>query len=124
MRVGNTGSFEYKSVSTSIGSGPDSETPSFLEWSVSGVRSVDNEKGQKVFQTDAFRFGARVPVRTGSSTDPATSRVSPTVNYESIGIKASQISIPENTPTVIGTLSLPKTAGTMFLILTLRSTNQ
>jgi hypothetical protein len=122
MRVGNTGSFEYKSVSTTIGSGPDSETPSFLEWTVSGVRAADNDKGQKVFQTDAFRFGARVPVRTGGFTDPATSRVTPSVNYESVGVTASRVSVPENTPTLIGTLSLPKTAGTMFLVLTLKTT--
>jgi hypothetical protein len=39
-------------------------------------------------------------------------------NYESIGLDLNRVTLAENTPTVIGTLTLPNTAGTLFLVMT------
>ena len=44
----------------------------------------------------------------------------PVTNYESVGLTLQRISIAEGTPTLIGTISLPRTTGTVFLVLTVR----
>ena len=119
-RIGTNGTFEYKSVSNTVGAGADSESPTFLEWTLGGLKNAMNDKGQTAFQAEPFRFGARVPVRVSTYTDN-TGKAVGNVSYESIGLTVNRVSLLENTPTLIGTLSLPKTAGTIFLILTVRS---
>ena len=49
-----------------------------------------------------------MPVRTGPL------ERFPDQNYESIGLTMSIIGLPANTPTLVGTISLPKTTGTIF----------
>lgn len=114
-RVSNTGSVEYKSVSNILGQETDAESQTFLEWSMGNFRAFQNG-----FQARSFRFGARVPVRTGSFKDSAGG-VNPVVNYESVGLTMNMIGLPANTPTLIGTISLPKTTGTIFLIATIKT---
>ncbi len=116
-RIANGGSFEYKSVSNVFGQSQDSETPSFWDWSLSLGKSG---AGRSDIQLQGFRFGARIPVRTGSSS-PAD-RPQTVVNYESIGLTTQRISLREGTPTLLGSLALPKTSGAVFLVLTLRAT--
>lgn len=115
-RVGGSGSFEYKSIWNTAGT--DADSPSFLEWSLGRLRSATNEKGQAVLLAEPFRFGARVPVKVSTVTEGGKTLTS--VNYESIGLTVNRVSLAPNTPTLIGTLSLPKTAGTIFLVLTVR----
>jgi len=59
-RLGGSGTFEYKSISNTIGSGPDSDTPTFLEWTLGNLRTSSD--GKTMYQAEPFRFGARVPV--------------------------------------------------------------
>src|SRR5687767_5260930 len=113
-RISNTGNVEYKSVSNILGQETDAESQTFLEWSMGNFRSVSNG-----FQARSFRFGARVPVRTSTFKDGAGAGTS-VVNYEAIGLTMSVIGLPANTPTLIGTISLPKTTGTIFLVATIR----
>jgi hypothetical protein len=47
-------------------------------------------------------------------------KASDVVNYESVGLVVNRLAIPENRPTMIGTISLPKTSGTVFLVLTVK----
>ena len=75
---------------------------------------------QNGFQARSFRFGARVPVRVGTTRDSAGA-VTPVVNYEPVGLTMNMIGLPANTPTLIGTISLPKTTGTIFLVATVRT---
>jgi len=117
-RIGGIGNFEYRSVSNTIGTGADSDSPSFLEWNL-GLRNSANENGRMTFQVDSFRFGAKIPVKVSTMVGDAGKIVSNTV-YENVGVSISRVSLPENTPTLIGTLSLPKTAGTIFLVLTIK----
>ncbi|MEO8650549.1 MAG: hypothetical protein ABI539_15405 [Acidobacteriota bacterium] len=119
-RVTNNGGIDYKSVSNILGQESDSETQTFLDWSMSGLRTVPAANGREGFQAQAFRFGARVPVKTGSVAD-SSGRSTPIINYEQIGLGIVRIGFTENTPTLIGTLSLPKTNGTLFLIATVRT---
>ena len=114
-RIANTGNIEYKSVSNILGQETDAESQTFLEWSMGNFRAVPNG-----FQARSFRFGARVPVRTGTFKD-ATGVINPVVNYESIGLTMSLIGLPANTPTLVGTISLPKTTGTIFLVATIKT---
>ena len=115
-RVGTNGNYEYKSVSNIFGTETASATPTFLEWAIVGIKSVASEKGREL-QGSAFRFGARVPVFAGRDD---SGKVLP-ANYENVGITAQRFGIAENTPTLIGTLSLPNTPGTVFLVVTARA---
>jgi len=114
-RVSNTGNVEYKSVSDILGQETDHESQTFLEWSFTNFRALQNG-----FQAKTFRFGARVPVRTGTMKD-SSGVVNPVVNYESVGLNTYMIGLPANTPTLVGTISLPKATGTIFLVATVKN---
>ena len=114
-RISNTGNIEYKSVSNILGQGTEAESQTFLDWSLTNFRVVPNG-----FQARSFRFGARVPVKMGTVKEGAVT-VNPLINYESIGLSMNIIGFPANTPTLIGTISLPKTTGTIFLVATIRT---
>ncbi len=107
-RVGNNGSFEYKSLADLLGSQPNPATASFLEWSIGNLRM-----GENAFVANSFRFGARIPVNLAVASGPGN-----TVTYESIGLNLARVGVPVGTPTLLGTLSLPKTDGTLFLVMT------
>jgi hypothetical protein len=117
-RFTSGGSLEYKSVADIFGqpATQESDVPTFLEWSMGRIRAGQDEKGQPMFQTEPFRFGARVPVRVGQPTAAA-------VNYENVGLTTLRLNLPLGRPTLVGTLSLPKSTGTMFLVLTMRPTD-
>lgn len=110
-RIANTGNIEYKSVSNILGQETDSDAQTFLEWSMANFRTMQNG-----FQARSFRFGARVPVRSLAKDGAGT--MNAVVNYESVGLTMSMIGLRANTPTLVGTISLPKTTGTIFLIAT------
>jgi hypothetical protein len=114
-RISNTGNIEYKSVSNILGQESDGEAQTFLEWSIGNFRSMQNG-----FQARSFRFGAKVPVKMGSIKDEA-GRSNPIINYEPVGLTMSMIGLKADTPTLVGTISLPKTTGTIFLVATVRS---
>ena len=116
-RVGNNGNYEYKSVSNIFGQESAAGTPTFLEWTIAGVHSVPSDKG-RAFEGSAFRFGARVPVTMARDEG---GRTNTSVSYESVGITAMRFGLAENTPTLIGTMSLPGTPGTIFLVMTAKA---
>ena len=115
-RIGNNGTLEYKSVSSSVGNLADSDTPTFFEWTLGNLNAAANVKGQAAYQA-TFRFGARVPVKVSTLKDDSGKTFS-SVNYEPVGLTVNRLSLTEGTPTLIGSLSLPKTTGTLFLVLT------
>lgn len=112
-RVSNTGNIEYKSVSNIFGEPTGQDPQSFLEWSLTHF-----QVHQTGLQARNFRFGARVPVRSLGLVEGG--RTMPMINYESIGLTVSMLGIPANKPTLIGTLNLPGSAGTIFLVATIR----
>lgn len=122
-RIANTGQLEYKSVSNILGQESDAESHTFLDWSLNGFKTMPNSSGQTAFQVQNFRFGARVPIRTGSFKDES-GKLSSVINYESIGLTMVRVGLPENNPTLMGTLSLPRTNGTAFLVLTIKSVKE
>ncbi|MBC7899768.1 MAG: hypothetical protein H7070_06905 [Saprospiraceae bacterium] len=118
-RIANTGSFEYKSLSDMFGQ-ESSDSRTFLEWTLGGLRAVPDASGQTTFQAQTFRFGARVPLKTGQ-TKNSEGQIIDLINYEQVGLSMNRTSFGENKPTLIGTLSLPKTSGTLFLVLTMKT---
>ena len=117
-RLTNSGSFSYKSSSNIFGKETQGQ-PIFLEWNISDFHSMPNGKGGQGFSSQGFNFGARVPVTTSISAGEG--KTSAVTNYESIGINLRKIGLAENSPTMIGTLNLPGTSGTIFLIMTVKS---
>lgn len=118
-RVANNGSLEYKSVA-SLQNAADREldSPSFLEWTLGNIRSADSSATGDLLVMQTFRFGARVPVRFTTAMEGGKSLQ--TVNYENVGLTVSRLGITQKSPTLIGTISLPRTAGTVFLVLAVR----
>jgi hypothetical protein len=122
-RVSNTGGLDYKSQSNLFGADSDNRIqslPIFMEWSINDVRSGPTAKGPLGFQARSFRFGARVPVTTQSIVD---SKSLPVTQYEAIGLTLGRFGLPENVPTLVGTLSLPGSSGTVFLVMTVRASD-
>lgn len=116
-RVANNGSLEYKSVSSLAGPEREIDSPSFLEWQLNGLRSSETAAGNDLLLMQMFRFGARVPIKFTSLEGGKTSQV---VNYESVGLNVNKLSMTQNIPTLIGTITLPRTAGTVFLVLAVK----
>jgi hypothetical protein len=119
-RISNNGNFEYKSVTNIFGQESTASSQTFLDWSVANFRTGPTAKGAPGFQAQAFHFGARVPVLVGGAKDE-NGKMSPVVNYESIGLGLGKMGFAENVPTLIGTLNLPGADGTIFLVMTVRS---
>ncbi len=109
-RIASGGSFEYKSVAGISGREAEPESQSFLEWSL-----VNLSQAADGVQSRGFRIGARVPVRAGADSGGRA-----IYNYEAIGLNLSRIGMAVNRPTLIGTLSLPRTDGTIFVVMTIR----
>ena len=120
-RLSNQGNLDYKGVSNAYAPESMPGSPTFLDWRLTGVRNSQNAAGQPAYQLQGFRFGARVPVRIGNVQDDKSS--SP-INYEAIGFTVDRLSVRENMPTLIGTLTQPRTDGTLFLVLTLRNADR
>ena len=112
-RISNNGNLEYKSISNILGQESESDAQSFLDWSIVNLRSMP-----RGFQARTFRFGARVPVQTGTGLGDKV-----ITNYENVGLNMTTLGLPANTPTLLGTVSLPKTSGTIFLVATIRPTD-
>jgi len=113
-RIASNGNFDYNSVASIEGKDLSSSVPTFLDWSLRDLHSAPGSRG---LQASSFRFGARVPVLIGDS-----SKGQQGVTYENLGVGLNRVGLNENTPTLIGTLHLPGTSGTVFLIMTIRPT--
>jgi hypothetical protein len=109
-RIGNNGNIQYKSLAN-IDAAPRSDTPSFLDWQISGLRNAANGAPNSVYIA-SFRFGARVPVVIGPSANSSP------VQYEGIGLTVDRMTATVNSPVLIGTVALPKAdGGRVFLVL-------
>lgn len=118
-RVGDRGDLEYKSVFNFLDAKSDSELQSFLEWSIRGLRTIKDTNDKTVMQAEILRFGGRVPVKFPG--DPA-GRVAPTINYEGIGLNLTRLTLPIGAPTLVGSITMTKALGTMFVVITVKPT--
>ncbi|HEX6279622.1 MAG TPA: hypothetical protein VFZ49_06340 [Pyrinomonadaceae bacterium] len=113
-RLADSGSLDYKSVS-SLKTSTELDSPTFLDWQLAKFQA--NAAGSNVLNVELFRFGARVPVHISNPGRPEASI--PVTNYESVGLTLNKLSLKPNSPTLIGTISLPRTTGTIFLVMTI-----
>jgi hypothetical protein len=111
-KAANGGSFSHKGITELALSGGD-DAPVFSEFSLDGVRTAENK-----IQIDGFRYGMRVPVRIG---EPG--KTSPVLNYERIGLTVNRLTLTENSPTIVGTLTTSKSSEIIVLVLTIKSDN-
>jgi len=89
----------------------------YSDWGLSGLQTGTNESGRRQIHFQTFNFGAKVPVVVSFA---AKGDESPIVNYQDIGVRITKFNVPENVPTLIGSLATPKTDEFIFLILTVR----
>lgn len=120
-RIVDAGGAEYKSLVNIFGETTDPMQPSFMEMSVVDLRNLSQQKGAGLFQGRVFRFGAKVPVATGGSFKDETGKSRPVTAYEHIGLTLTKFNVPEGQPTLVGTINLPGSNGTIFLVMTIRS---
>ena len=114
-RVSAPGSVEYKSISDHFGR-ESVDAPTFVEWTLQLLPAAAADANR--LQLSAFRFGARVPVLIrGRGPDGQNSGAT---TYESIGLSSQRVALSIGKPALIGTVSLPGTSGTLFLVLTVR----
>lgn len=116
-RLVDGGGTEYKSL-MNISEAADPRQPAFLEFAITNFAALSQQKS--LFQARTFRFGARVPVATGGSFKDDAGKSHPTTAYEHLGLTQTKLGIAENVPTLIGTLNLPGTNGTIFLVMTVK----
>jgi hypothetical protein len=115
-RLSSPGDVEYKSVSDRLGK-EVGDYPTFVDWSLQ-LRPTSTAQANKL-QMENFRFGARVPIVTDRTKGPDGQSPGATM-YEPIGLTTRRVVLPIGKPSLIGTVSLPGTAGTLFLVLTIR----
>lgn len=120
QRVANTGNLEFKSTSGGTASGQDIYTPTFTDWSFNELRTGSSSGESNIFQLQNFRFGQRIPIKTGSYKNESK-EVNAVINYENTGLSMQRLYLRENTPTVIGTLSTSSPGELSFLVLTIKN---
>ena len=114
-------SVEHKGIFSDFVQNQSVTAPVFSEWTLNGLESLPNSKGQNTIQFQNFRFGARIPIVT-TKIENGTSF--PVINYEQIGLSMRKLNLSPDTPTVIGSLSTSKADELMFLVLSVKSTEE
>jgi hypothetical protein len=119
-RVRNRGKLSFRGVGGPpfINAGLSPSLPSFYDFNLGEVRLNSNAAGRNVVQMFGFRFGARIPIQT---TMPVGPNGGPAVTqWESTGIN-TDISIPEDEPVVVGTLSVQGSESFIIVIVAKRA---
>lgn len=121
-RIAVTGGVDHRGILNQLNQGQEKETY-FTEWALGGLRTAVGARGEKLVQFQQFRFGARVPVIMQTVRDEKGDGARSIVNYEQIGVGINRFNLPENVPTVVGSLATPKTDEFIFLVLTVKPTD-
>lgn len=121
-RIADRGNLDYRGIADNVLQNQSAERPVFLDWSLTGMRILPNAENQMVAEFQVFRYGMRVPVVAGAF-NMESGQINQATNYEPTGLTIHRFNVPENTPTVIGTMMLPRTDETVFLVLTVNSIN-
>jgi len=102
---------------------PAQSNPSFSQFT-SLVR-LAGEPGQEIVRLTEFRFGARVPIITGSfgpSNASTSTGVFPTINYEPIGIR-TDLTMREGSIVIAGTLNVGPSGDAVIVVVSARRAN-
>lgn len=97
-------------------------TPGFNEFKVTSIKFVTDTEGRKVIRMEGFRFGARIPIQTGTAIASNTPSA-PIINYENTGLN-TDISMREGEPVIVGTMNVgPSGEAIIVVVSARRSTN-
>ncbi|HET6892465.1 MAG TPA: hypothetical protein VFH31_15285 [Pyrinomonadaceae bacterium] len=97
-------------------------TPGFNEFKVNGIKLVTDAEGRQIVRMDGFRFGARIPIQTGTAIASNTPSA-PIINYENTGLN-TDISMREGEPVIVGTMNVgPSGEAIIVVVSARRSTN-
>lgn len=97
-------------------------TPSFSQFNVRQVKLVYDAKGTPTVQMAGFNFGARIPIQV-SGAIAASGAVAPNFSYENTGL-ATDISMPEGEPVVVGTLNVGPSGDAIILVVSAKRTGK
>lgn len=118
-RMSVAGNLEFKSVSRETIQNQETSASVFSEWTLNDLRSASDRQGKNILRFQSFRFGQRVPVITSTFKDES-GKSSNIINYEQIGLTMQKFALPENVPTIVGSLSTSKPGELLFLVLTVK----
>lgn len=97
-------------------------TPSFNEFKVNLVRLTTDSGGRDLVRMEGFRFGARIPIHTGTALASA-GPAAPIINYENTGLN-TDISMRESEAVVVGTLNVGPSGDAIILVMSARRSSQ
>lgn len=99
-----------------------SSTPSFNEFHINSVRLVTDGAGHEVVRMEGFKFGARIPIQTGT-TLASNAPAAPIINYEPTGLN-TDISMREGEPVIVGTLNVGPSGDAIILVMSARRSSR
>lgn len=119
-RVKNDGrlSLQWAGGPLQVAGAASPQTPSFNEFKVNSVKLVTDSNGREVVRMEGFRFGARIPIQTGT-TVASNGPTAPIINYENTGLN-TDISMREGEPVIVGTLNVGPSGDAIILVMTAR----
>lgn len=91
-------------------------TPSFNEFTVSGVKIVTDETGRDVVRMSGFSFGSRIPIQTQATVASAAAPTGVVTNYEQTGLQ-TDISMREGEPVIVGTLNVGPSGEALVVVI-------
>lgn len=117
QRIENKGNINYRSLLNDLSpAGQDI----ISNWSLSSLKKETSASGGNRVSFQRFNFDAKIPLTYISFNESKSS--APITNYEQIGIVLQGFNVPENIPTLIGTLAMPKADEIIFFVLTVKPT--
>jgi hypothetical protein len=121
-RVQEGGNLEYSALGGTPLAGAQNSpgSPTFVQFSLGAIKTATNAAGQPVVQVSSFRFGLKVPIQTATVSGGENNKAGyPVIQYQDTGI-VTQLSVREDMPTVVGTLSSNKPDEAFVLLMTIR----
>lgn len=108
-RIGVGGQVTHNSFYDSLGQRKIDKYSVYSSWTLGKLKEFSDEKERNVIQFDNFTYQARVPNQTAT-----------VVSFEDIRLYISNFNVPQNTPTLIGSLSIPKSDEMLYFVLTVK----
>lgn len=120
-RVRDGGTVEFSGVGGApLFAGPSNPgSPAFFKFSLHQVRLLAGSDGQPFIQVEKLHFGLKVPVQTATVAGDGGKAGYPVIQYQDTGI-ATEMSVREGTPTVVGTMTSGQPGEVFILVATLK----
>ena len=120
-RVKNDGRLDLNWIGGPLASTTNPITaPSFSYFKIRQVSLVRDNEGQPLVQMLGFNFGARIPI-PASGVVASSDKTPPPYNYEGTGL-ATDISMREGEPIVVGTLNVGPSGDAVILVVSVKRT--